>query len=57
MTYLEAYLKHDKEGVYERSKKVQFPKTITSIMLQICFCTSPSGDLVFEISKTMQNLD
>ena len=45
------------EIVFERSKKVQFLKTISSIMLQICFWASPSRDLVFEISKIMQNFD
>ena len=43
------------EIVFERSRKVQFWKTISSIMLQICFWASPSGNLVFEISKIMQN--
>ena len=45
------------EIVFEKSKKVQFLKTISSIMLQICFWASPSRDLVFEISKIMQNFD
>ena len=30
------------EIVFERSKKVQFLKTISSIMLQICFWASPT---------------
>ena len=45
------------EIVLERSKKVQFLITISSIMLQICFWASPSRNLVFEISKIMQNFD
>ena len=32
-------------------------ETISLIMFQICFWTSPSWDLVFEISKIIQNFD
>ena len=32
-------------------------ETISSIMFQICFWESPSWDLVFEISKIIQNFD
>ena len=31
--------------------------TISSILFQICFWASPSWDLVFEISKIIQNFD
>ena len=43
------------EIVFDKSKKVQFMKTISSIMLQVCFWASPSKDSVFEISKMIQN--
>ena len=51
MIWSEAYLKHNWRNCLWKSKKVQLLKTISSIMLQICFWASPSWNLVFEISK------
>ena len=45
------------EIAFEKSKKVQLLKTISSIMLQIRFWASLSRDLVLEISKIVQNFD
>ena len=54
----EACLKHNWRFVFEKSKKkYNQKKTISSIMLQICFWASSSRDLVFEISKIIQNFD
>ena len=53
----EAYLKHNWRNCLWKSKKLQFLKTISSKMLQICFWASPSRNLVFEISKIIQNFD
>ena len=47
----EACLKHNWRFVFEKSKKLQFKKTISSILFQICFWVNPRQDLVFEISK------
>ena len=41
----------------KRVKQIQFKNTISSIMFQICFWANPSWDLVFEISKIIQNFD
>ena len=57
MIYSEAYLKHNWRNCPWKSKKVQFMKTISSIILQICFWASPSKNSVFEISKMIQNFD
>ena len=46
-------LKHNWKFVFEKSKKKQFNKTISSLMFQICFWANPSRDLVFELSKTL----
>ena len=43
--------------VFEESKKLQFLKTISSMMFLICFWANPSRDLVFKISNIIQNFD
>ena len=53
----EACLKHNWRFVFKKSKKLQFKKTISSIMFQICFWANPSQDLVFEISKIIHPFD
>ena len=55
--YSEAHWNIIEEIVFEKSKKVQFLKTISSIMFWICFWPNPSQDLVFRISKNIQNFD
>ena len=57
MIYSEAYLKHNWRNCLWKKKKSTILKTISSIMLQICFWASPSKDSVFEISKMIQNFD
>ena len=41
----------------KRKKKLQFKKTISSIMFHICFWANPSRDQLFEILKIIQNYD
>ena len=58
MIYSKPYLKHNwKKLPLKRVKRVQFLKTISSIMLQICFWESLRRDVMFEISKIIQNFD
>ena len=45
------------EIVFRNYNFLLLSETISSIMFQICFWASPSWNLVFEISKIIQNID
>ena len=51
----EVYLKQ--EIILRNYNFLLLSETISSIMFQICYWGSPSWDLVFEISKIIQNFD
>ena len=51
--FSETYLKH----YWRNYNFLLLSETISSIMFQICFWASPSWNLVFEISKVIQNID
>ena len=53
----EAYLKHNQRNFYQKSERIQFFMTISSIMFKIGFWAYASQDLVLEISKIVQNFD
>ena len=53
----EAYLKHTQRNFYQKSERIQFFMTISSIMFKIGFWAYASQDLVLEISKIVQNFD